>query len=56
MIRSKRVDLVKVLGTENMADVLTKYVDRASMLKALDKMGLIKMSVRPACAPAAVGA
>ena len=55
MIRSKRVDLVKVLGTENMADVLTKYVDRASMLRALDKMGLIKMTGRPACAPAAVG-
>ena len=56
MIRSKRVDLVKVLGTENMADVLTKYVDRTSMLRALDKMGLIKMTGRPACAPAAVGA
>ena len=55
-VRSRRITLEKVLGTENMADVLTKYVDRATLDKALQKMGLMKMKGRPACAPAAMGA
>ena len=55
-VRSKEINLIKVLGSENMADALTKYVDRATLSKALDKMNLIKMDGRPACAPQAMGA
>ena len=55
-VRSKQILLSKVLGTENSADVLTKYVDRATMDKALQKMGLVRLSGRPACAPVAMGA
>ena len=55
-IRSKKMKLSKVLGTENMADVLTKYVDRATMTAALTKMNLHHRLGRPACAPAAMGA
>jgi hypothetical protein len=55
-IRNKSIKLVKVLGADNMADVLTKYVDRATLQKALGVMGMELMSGRPACAPAAMGA
>ena len=54
-VRSRTIELVKILGTENPADVLTKYVDRNTMEKALDKMNLVFMSGRPACAPATMG-
>ena len=54
-VRSKEIELVKIWGTENPADVLTKYVDRASMIKAMDTLGVIIMTGRPACAPAAMG-
>jgi hypothetical protein len=55
-VRSRTLELVKILGTENPADVLTKYVNRQVMDKALDTMGLRKLSGRPACAPVAMGA
>ena len=55
-IRSKAIKLVKVLGTENMADVLTKYVDKATLQKALVFMGMELLPGRPACAPVAMGA
>ena len=55
-IRSKKMKLSKVLGTENKADVLTKYVDRATMTAALKKMNLHHRLGRPACAPVAMGA
>ena len=55
-VRSRRITLEKVLGTESMADVLTRYVDKTTLDKALQKMGLKKMTGRPACAPAAMGA
>jgi hypothetical protein len=55
-VRSKALELCKVLGTENPADVLTKYVNRQTMTTALAAMGLIAMEGRPACAPAAMGA
>ena len=54
-VRSKEIELVKILGTENPADVLTKYVDRASMLKAMTTLGIVIMSGRPSCAPVAMG-
>ena len=55
-IRSKAITLSKVLGTQNMADVLTKYVDRKTMDMAISKMGLRSASGRPASAPVAMGA
>ena len=54
-IRSKAITLSKVLGTENMADALTKYVDKKTMDMAISKMGLHQTSGRPANAPAAMG-
>ena len=55
-IRSKKMKLSKVLGTENVADVMTKFVDKKTMDAALSRMNIEKMSGRPACAPAAMGA
>ena len=55
-IRSKKMKLSKVLGTDNMADVLTKYVDKKTMDAALVRMNLIRKTGRPACAPVAMGA
>ena len=55
-VRSGAVDLVKVLGNEKPADMMTKYVTR----DILEKMTAIcKMETREgraACAPAAAGA
>ena len=55
-IRTKTISLQKVLGTENMADVLTKYVNRKGMESAIAKMNLEKLQGRPECAPVAMGA
>ena len=55
-VHSRVLELVKVLGTENPADVLTKYVNRAAMEAALAKLNLLHLAGRPACAPAAMGA
>ena len=54
--RSKRIHILKVDGKSNPADVLTKYVDKATMTTALRKMNLEQQDGRPACAPAAMGA
>ena len=55
-VRSRVLELVKVLGTENPADVLTKYVAKATMEAALARLNLLRLNGRPACAPAAMGA
>ena len=55
-VRSQKIFIDKVLGTENMADVLTKHVDAKTMNAALSKLGLVKMEGRPECAPVAMGA
>ena len=39
-VRNKEVDICKVLGTDNPADIFTKYVDHPTLSKALLKMGL----------------
>ena len=54
-IRNGDVNLLKVLGTENPADALTKYLDPVSMNKAMEKMNVEFMSGRAAIAPAAMG-
>ena len=55
-IRTKALTLHKVLGTKNMADVLTKYVERKIMEAAISRMNLEKLEGRPECAPMAMGA
>ena len=55
-IRSKIFQVVKVLGTENMADVLTKSVDRSSLEAAMGRMHMVKTAGRSAMAPKAMGA
>ena len=55
-VKGKRIELLKVLGTEKPADVLTKYVHRVSMEKALNFLNLVPTAGRPASAPVAMGA
>ena len=54
-IRSKKMQLSKVLGTDNMADVMTKYVEKTIMDAALAKMSIVRKDGRLASAPDAVG-
>ena len=54
-VRSRDIELLKVLGVDNPADVLTKYVERHAMEKAMNKLNMSPMEGRPACAPAAMG-
>ena len=51
-----KIQVAKVLGTKNMADVLTKYVDRSSLEAAMGRMHMVKTSGRSAMAPKAMGA
>ena len=39
-VKEKRVELIKVAGTENMADILTKHLPRASLDRHLANLGL----------------
>ena len=55
VVRSRRVELNKVLGAENPAYVLTKYVDKPLMTKMLPKMNMEKLDGRAKCAPAIAG-
>ena len=50
-VRNKKIHLQKVLGTDNPADVFTKYVEHPTMTKALASMGLQMESGRAASAP-----
>ena len=51
VVRSGRVELCKVLGAENPADCLTKYVDRPLLHKMISNMGMVQLQGRAACAP-----
>ena len=55
-IKSKVIQAAKVLVKENMADVLTKHVDRSSLEAAMGRMQMVKTSGRSAMAPKAMGA
>ena len=55
VFNSKRAALSKVLGADNPTDLLTKYTDKAVLVKAVENMGLKFMSGRSAMAPAAMG-
>ena len=50
-VRDGEVDVQKILGSDNPADVLTKYVDAATMQKHLRTLGLVYESGRAASAP-----
>ena len=52
-VRSGQVELLKVLGSENPADMMTKYVDKATLGKMLGKIGMVAMEGRARSAPAA---
>ena len=51
-IRSGRVELLKILGAENPADMMTKYVERAILEQMIGIAGMTKLSGRAKCAPA----
>ena len=55
-VRSRKISLEKVLGADNPANILTKYVDKDTLSRALPKMNLHKMLGRPESAPASLGA
>ena len=55
-VRAKAVTLHKIDGSKNPADVLTKYVDHATMSRALDFLSLRRLDGRAALAPKAMGA
>ena len=54
-VRNGDVALIKVLGTENPADAFTKYLDVASMERALTRMNVSFMDGRAAIAPSTMG-
>jgi len=54
-VRTGVVQLVKVLGADNPADIMTKYTDRPILEKMLLKMNMHTLPGRAACAPQAAG-
>ena len=50
-VRKKQLGLLKVKGTENPADLMTKYLDQATMYKMNELMGLEVRTGRSAIAP-----
>ena len=54
-VRSGAAEVVKVPGTENPADAFTEYVDRKTLLKALEKFNLKTIDGRAKCAPDTLG-
>ena len=53
VVRAGRLQLKKVRGTDNPADVFTKYVDHSTLAKALKVMNVYAETGRTASAPAA---
>ena len=54
-VREGAIELVKVLGADNPADIMTKYVDRQLLERMLLKINMTTLTGRAACAPAAAG-
>ena len=50
-LRSGDFRLQKVCGKENMADILTKHVDRPTLMKHVSALGLTFEDGRPSLAP-----
>ena len=55
-VRSGRINWEKVLGAQNPADILTKYVEEKALDMALPRMNLHPTMGRAASAPVAMGA
>ena len=53
--RNGDVELLNILGSENRADIFTKYVDRGILDAALLKINCFVMDGRAKCAPASAG-
>ena len=51
-VKAKSFKLQKVLGDENVADAMTKYLERPALEKHLKGMNLVAMEGRAASAPA----
>ena len=54
-VRDGTVQLLKVVGSDNPADIMTKYVDRQILEKMLQKIGMTTLEGRAECAPQAEG-
>ena len=54
-VRTKAIELLKVLGTENPADAFTKYVDRGVITKSMNSINMKAMTGRPRAAPDTLG-
>ena len=54
-VRTGIIELVKVLGSENPADIMTKYTDRPIFERMLTAMNMVALPGRAACAPTAAG-
>ena len=54
-LNNKLAFLLKILGAEAPADLLTKYTDKAVLTMALGKMGMQILDGRSAVAPGAMG-
>ena len=52
-VRCGQVELHKVPGADNPADMMTKYVDRAILEKMTKRIGMVAMEGRARSAPAA---
>ena len=52
VIRTGRVELLKVPGADNPADLWIKYLEKPLMTKMLNKMGMKSVTGRAKCAPA----
>ena len=55
-VRSGQIELLKVAGTDNPADMMTKYVERPTLTKMIQKAGMVQLTGRAKCAPAAATA
>ena len=54
-VRNNKVSIHKVLGSQNPADVLTKYVSRDILDMSMKKCSMVTLSGRAACAPDTMG-
>jgi hypothetical protein len=50
-VANKEVKLVKVAGSENLADILTKHVDRSTLDRLLPRFGIVQASGRHSIMP-----
>ena len=54
-VRTKAIELCKIAGVDNPADMMTKHLDRATLDKHMSRVNMFSRDGRPACAPAAAG-